>query len=145
MLVHPFVDYIKGLSGYQNQIVHIEHLPAREASYQEPDESLQPELESALRAKGLFPLYTHQAAAVNQSGQGKNVMVVTSAASGKTLCYNLPVMQSLLKEKRSRALYLFPTKALAQDQLRSLSELISLVSPGTKYATFETPDEKMEI
>jgi len=70
-----------------------------------------------------LPLYTHQAEAVNFARQGKNVMVATSSASGKTLCYNVPVMEAVLTEPRSCALYLFPTKALAQDQLRGLSEL----------------------
>ena len=70
-----------------------------------------------------MPLYTHQAEAVNFARQGKNVMVATSSASGKTLCYNVPVMEAVLTEPRSCALYLFPTKALAQDQLRGLSEL----------------------
>lgn len=137
MPVDAFVDYIKGLAGYADQIVHIEPLPAQEARYGELDNPLPPELEFALKKRGMLPLYTHQAAAVNAAGQGKNVMVVTPAASGKTLCYNLPVLQSLLTEKGSRALYLFPTKALAQDQLRSLSELISLADPRIKYAAFD--------
>ena len=148
MSVSSFVDYITGLAVYEDQIVHTEHLPARQAKYGKLEEPLHPELESALQSKGLLPLYSHQAAAANYTRQGKNVMVVTPAASGKTLCYNLPVLRSLLEEKGGRALYLFPTKALAQDQLRTLSELISLVSPGMKYATFDgdTPNgERSQI
>ena len=138
-----FVNYIKGSASYKNQIVHIEHLPPHEASYQELGKPLHPELEAALKSTGLLPLYTHQAAAVNLAGWGKNVMVVTPAASGKTLCYNLPVLDAILTDKGSRALYLFPTKALAQDQLRSLGELVSLVPPQIRYATFDgdTPHE----
>ncbi len=144
MKTAPFVSYIKGLANYKNQIVHIEHLPPYEASYQELDKPLHPELEAALKGTELLPLYTHQAAAVNLASQGKNVMVVTPAASGKTLCYNLPVLEAILTEKRSCALYLFPTKALAQDQLRSLGELISLLPPKIRYATFDgdTPTEE---
>ena len=90
-----------------------------------------------------MPLYSHQATAVDAARSGKNVMVVTPAASGKTLCYNLPVLQTILTEKGSRALYLFPTKALAQDQLRSLTELVSLLPPRIRLATFDgdTPPE----
>ncbi|HJX70161.1 MAG TPA: DEAD/DEAH box helicase, partial [Dehalococcoidia bacterium] len=144
MKVTSFVNHIKGLASYENQIVHIEHLPPQEASYQELDKPLHPELEAALKRAGLLPLYTHQASAVNLANLGKNVMVVTPAASGKTLCYNLPVLQAILTEKGSRALYLFPTKALAQDQLRSLGELLPVVSPLIRYATFDgdTPVEE---
>ena len=69
-----------------------------------------------------MPLYTHQAEAVNQALQGRNVMVATSSASGKTLCYNIPVLETMQSEKSCRAMYLFPTKALAQDQLRTLRQ-----------------------
>ena len=139
-----FVSHIKGLANYKNQIVHIEYLPPYGASYQELDDPLHPELEAALKSIELLPLYTHQAAAVNLARQGKNVIVVTPAASGKTLCYNLPVVEAILTEKRSCALYLFPTKALAQDQLRSLGELVSMVSSQIRYATFDgdTPTEE---
>ena len=136
-----FIDYVKGLPSYQNQIIHIELLPSRQANYGELDNFLHPTLESALKASGAFPLYSHQAVAVNAVFSGKNVMVVTPAASGKTLCYNLPVLQAILAKKASRALYLFPTKALAQDQLRSLRDL---APPQVRYATFDgdTPQEE---
>src|SRR4030042_3192206 len=148
MKAGSFVSHIKGLANYKNQIVHIEHLPLYEASYQELDDPLHPELEAALKSTELLPLYTHQAAAVNLARQGKNTIVVTPAASGKTLCYNLPILEAILTEKRSCALYLFPTKALAQDQLRSLGELVSMVSSQIKYTTFDgdTPtEERMQI
>jgi DEAD/DEAH box helicase domain-containing protein len=74
---------------------------------------------------------------VDKALQGKNVMVATFSASGKTLCYNLPVLQAILTEKSSRALYLFPTKALAQDQLRGLTELVSLLPSRIRVATFD--------
>ncbi|MDM7998734.1 MAG: DEAD/DEAH box helicase, partial [Dehalococcoidia bacterium] len=101
-------------------------------------------LESALRELNVYPLYTHQAMAVDLVHSGKNVVVVTGAASGKTLCYNIPVLQSILTEKTSRALYIFPTKALAQDQMRSLAELTSLLPSPVRVATFDgdTPREE---
>ncbi len=130
-----FVPHVKGLPSYKNQIVHAEYLPPKEASYGKLEKPLHSSLELALKRAGISALYSHQAAAVNTASSGKNVMVVTPAASGKTLCYNLLVLQAILTEKGSRALYLFPTKALAQDQLRSLSELAS--SHPIRYATFD--------
>jgi len=144
MTVSSFIEHIKALSGYRDQIVHIEHLPPRQPSYQETASPLHSRLESALRASDLYPLYTHQAAAIDLARSGKNVVVVTGAASGKTLCYNVPVLQSILTDKTSRSLYIFPTKALAQDQLRSLTELTSLLPSPVKVATFDgdTPREE---
>ncbi len=137
MSVSLFVDYIKGLPNYDNQVVHVEILPARDARYQPLRKPLPKELESALERVGMWPLYTHQAAAIDAAAEGKNVIVVTSAASGKTLCYNLPVLEGVCDDGTSHALYLFPTKALAQDQLRALSELVSLIPNRVKLATFD--------
>src|SRR5512136_1883584 len=144
MTASSFIEYIKALSGYRDQIVHIERLPSRQPSYQEPTSPLHSRLESALRASDLYPLYTHQAAAIDLVRSGEHVIVVTGAASGKTLCYNVPVLQSILTDKSSRALYIFPTKALAQDQLRSLAELTSLLPSPVRVATFDgdTPREE---
>jgi superfamily II DNA helicase RecQ len=79
-------------------------------------------LEDSLKKRNFLPLYINQAEAINEAQRSNNVMVVTSSASGKTLCYNIPVTQAVLTESTSRALYIFPTKALAQDQLRTLRE-----------------------
>ncbi|MBM4462840.1 MAG: DEAD/DEAH box helicase [Chloroflexi bacterium] len=142
--VASFVDHLKGLADYRNQVAHIEHLPSREASYRKLGTPLALSLEMALQQAGLSPLYSHQAVAIDATRSGKNVIVVTPAASGKTLCYNVPVLQAILTEKGSRALYLFPTKALAQDQLRSLTELVSLLPTRIRLATFDgdTPTEE---
>ena len=137
MTASSFIRQIKSSSGYRDQIVHIEHLPSCEPSYQETGMALDSRLESALRASGLYPLYTHQAAAVDLARSGENVVIVTGAASGKTLCYNVPVLQSILADRTSRALYIFPTKALAQDQMRGLAELTSLLHDPVKVAAFD--------
>src|SRR4030042_546960 len=137
MAVSSFVNYIKSLPDYSRQIVHVERLPSQGASYGELIQPLHQTLEAALRAAELYPLYSHQAAAVDMASLGENVMVVTAAASGKTLCYNLPVLQSMLTEKGSRRLYVFPTKALAPEQLRSLRELVSLLPSPIHLATFD--------
>src|SRR3989441_7996774 len=84
---------------------------------------LRPELVAALATRGIVRLYTHQADPYHAVGNGRHFFVVTPTASGKTLCYNLPVLQRLLENPERRALYLFPTKALAQDQLAELSAL----------------------
>jgi len=96
-----------------------------------------------------LPLYSHQAEAIDKIRQGLNVMIATSSASGKSLCYNIPVMETLLNEPFSCALYLFPTKALAQDQLRALSELFcpEMIKPN-ELATFDgdtLPSERAGI
>jgi DEAD/DEAH box helicase domain-containing protein len=117
-----FLSYLVSQPFYYGQIAHIEHIRPRDARFGELEKPLLPALEECLTSHKLLPLYTHQTEAVNQALQGKNVMVVTSSASGKTLCYNIPVLQTLLTQPDGRALYLFPTKALAQDQLRTLHE-----------------------
>ncbi|MFC1915504.1 DEAD/DEAH box helicase [Chloroflexota bacterium] len=144
-----FLQHLKTQPNYADQIVHVEHIPSRQATYAELDKPLNGELHDRLSKHDLLPLYTHQAEAVNKIRQGKNVMVATSSASGKTLCYNIPAAEALLMEPGSRALYLFPTKALAQDQLRGLRQLFS---PGLfqieEIATFDgdTPQaERTEI
>jgi len=144
-----FLSRLTSQPTYDDQIVHIERIPPRSARYAELDEPLDPSLQKCLTEHGITRLYSHQATAVNQSRQGKNVMVATASASGKTLCYNIAVLQALLTEPDSRAIYIFPTKALAQDQLRVLRELFypSLLKIQ-EFTTFDgdTPQvERAEI
>jgi DEAD/DEAH box helicase domain-containing protein len=101
----------------------VRHIPAREAQFRAMPAWVRPELAAAYHAKGIEKLYTHQAAAAELAYAGKNFVVVTPTASGKTLCYNLPVLNAVLENADTRALYLFPTKALAQDQLAELHDL----------------------
>ena len=123
MYVDAFLHHLLTLPDYQQQIVHTERIAHSSASIRKLDTPLHSALLARLESLGIRNLYSHQALAVNAARCGKNVMVATASASGKTLCYNLPVLERLLEEPSSRALYLFPTKALAQDQLRSLREL----------------------
>ncbi|MGB7625120.1 MAG: DEAD/DEAH box helicase, partial [Candidatus Acidiferrum sp.] len=99
------------------------YFPAREAQWAEFPAWVHADLVAAYTAKGIRRLYTHQAIAAAAVHAGKNVVVVTPTASGKTLCYNLPILNSILENADTRALYLFPTKALAQDQLAELYDL----------------------
>jgi DEAD/DEAH box helicase domain-containing protein len=114
---------------FMKHVAAWERLPARPAHYADLPANLDPRLAAALRARDLSPLYVHQAVAVEAALAGDNVTVVTGTASGKTLCYNLPVLQSLLSEPDARALYLFPTKALAQDQAAELATFLESL-PG---------------
>ncbi|MBI5303344.1 MAG: DEAD/DEAH box helicase [Chloroflexi bacterium] len=99
--------------------------PARAARFVAFPDDEHPALVESLRARGITALYTHQATAWQRARAGKHLVVVTGTASGKTLCYNLPVLDALLRDETARALYLFPTKALAQDQLSNLQLLTS--------------------
>jgi len=145
MEIQAFLNHLRSLSTFDNQIAHIEHIPPRRASYGELDEPLRAELQDSLDTHGLSPLYAHQAEAVNHIHRGKNVIIATSSASGKTLCYNIAVMQSILNNPSTRAIYLFPTKALAQDQLRKLHELFSpSIVPAEALATFDGDTPRSE-
>ncbi|MEA1958592.1 MAG: DEAD/DEAH box helicase [Chloroflexota bacterium] len=126
-----FIASLREHPTYKSQIVHVQRIQPRRPLHGELAEPLNPPLQSALESASMFPLYSHQAQAINAARAGRNVFIVTPSASGKTLGYNVPVLERMLSGKRSRALYLFPTKALAQDQLRGLGELIDLLTPST--------------
>ncbi len=144
-----FLQYLTAQPDYNQQVVHIEHILPREADYAGLDEPLPAGLQACLQKKGMSSFYSHQAAAINAARKGKNVMVATASASGKSLCYHVAVLRTLLAEPASRAFYLFPTKALAQDQLRSLREMFCPgLFPAEELATFDgdTPQfERAEI
>ena len=111
--------------------------PAREARTAPFPEGVDPRITAALAERGITELYTHQAGAIQSALTGANVVVVTGTASGKTLCYNLPVLQSIVEDPASRALYMFPTKALAQDQLDELHGLITTAGVDIKTFTYD--------
>jgi DEAD/DEAH box helicase domain-containing protein len=100
-------------------------LPARSASFSELPEDILPGLKAALSYLGITRLFSHQFEAWDCASEGKNIAIVTGTASGKTLCYNLPVLEHLLRDPKARALYLFPTKALSQDQLVTIREMVA--------------------
>ena len=112
----------------------IEPRAARHAAW---PPSVDPRLVSALRGRGVEALYTHQAQAFTAASEGRNVVVVTPTASGKTLCYNLPVLNAVAANPAARALYLFPTKALAADQLVELRALADAAELGLKTHTYD--------
>ena len=122
-------------------------LPAVAASFGPYPDGTDARLRAALAARGVEQLYTHQAEAFAHIAAGRNVVTVTPTASGKTLCYNAPVLDAILRDHATRALYLFPTKALAQDQLAELHALSELVSgdAGPRIGVFtydgDTPSD----
>ena len=108
----------------RGHLVHVEVVPARQPRYADPDPPLPPAIQDPLNTQGIGRLYTHQVEALAHTRAGRDVLVVTGTASGKSLAYQLPVLETLLADPEARALFLFPTKALEQDQLKSLQQLI---------------------
>ncbi len=112
-------------------VTAVRRIQAQDAAYADWPSALDPRLQEALAARGVGRLYTHQAAAAGHALAGRHVVVTTPTASGKTLCYNAPVLSTILADPATRALYLFPTKALAQDQLAELHDLSGHVNERT--------------
>jgi len=121
---------------YRSRITGVHELPAREGRYAPLPPELPPQLAAALRARGVTRLYSHQAQAWEAVAARRHVCVVTPTASGKTLCYTLPVVAAAMRA-RAKALYLFPTKALAQDQVAELLELNKAGELGVRAFTFD--------
>jgi len=111
-------------------VTALRRLPAAAAQYATFPTGLDARLTRALQARGVAEPYTHQAEAIGHALAGRNVVVTTPTASGKTLCYNAPVLNAILSDPSSRALYLFPTKALAQDQLAELQAMCEKLDEG---------------
>ncbi|GAB4845369.1 hypothetical protein Ancab_038777 [Ancistrocladus abbreviatus] len=113
------IEHLRKGIGSEGQIVHVEEIAARMAAFSECPDQLSEKTKSSLKSLGITSLYSHQAESIRASLAGKNVAVATLTSSGKSLCYNIPVLEALCQNITSCALYLFPTKALAQDQLRA--------------------------
>ena len=121
-LIDDFIKSIKRMSSYKKQIVHIEKIPAQEASIGELEKPLPQNIQACLLIRKI-KFYSHQSEAINRARQGKNVIIATPTASGKTLAFNIPILEALTNDKKATALYLYPTKALTNDQLKVLREL----------------------
>src|ERR1700687_1016135 len=121
--VHQVLDALAARDAHGEILTAVRHFPAREARWADFPAWTHGDLRAAYAGKGIRQLYSHQGAAAEAGHAGKNVFIVTPTASGKTLCYNLPILNAILENSDTRALYLFPTKALAQDQLAELYDL----------------------
>jgi DEAD/DEAH box helicase domain-containing protein len=135
-MLKDFIHSLKTGAEHRDILTHYHYLQEKSAEFGET--SLAPSLISALKRLGIPRLYNHQAAALALIRAGQNILVATPTASGKTLIYNLPVMEALLKDPRGHALYLFPLKALEQDQLKALRELDgALPSPFLRAGIYD--------
>jgi len=142
---YAFLEHLRQKPWYAGQLVHLERVPARTACFGDLERALHPLLEERLRALGIRRLYSHQARAVNAVWRGANVVVSTPTASGKSLCYHIPVLQAVLEERDACALYLYPAKALAQDQMRAMD---ALAPPGrVRYGLYDgdTPQRERAV
>jgi DEAD/DEAH box helicase domain-containing protein len=121
-LIDDFIKSIKRMASYKKQIVHLEKIPSQEANYGELEKPLPENIRTYLLNRRI-KFYSHQAEAINTARKGKNVVIATPTASGKTLAFNIPVLEALTNNSKATALYLYPTKALTNDQLKVLREL----------------------
>src|SRR5438045_2143334 len=123
------------------EIAYLGTEPAREARLGPLPDDLHTRVREALAAQGIDELYTHQRAAWDAAARGEHVVVTTGTASGKSLAFNLPVLDAIAREPKERALYLYPTKALGQDQARALA---ALRAPNVRAAIYDgdTPGER---
>ncbi|WP_349407518.1 DEAD/DEAH box helicase [Pseudalkalibacillus sp. SCS-8] len=130
-----------------SNIAHWKTIPEKQGKSVEIPEDVHPNIKQALEKRGIQSLYTHQYSAYESARAKKSFVAVTPTASGKTLCYNLPVIQEVAENKNSRALYLFPTKALAQDQKSELNELIDEIGMDIKSYTYDgdTPSNIRQV
>jgi|GEM_PF-25252 len=134
-----FLDHLRGLENYAGQIQHIERIKKRVAHFGELDKNvnLNKTIEKALREQGIWPLYTHQVETINSLAAGKNVVIATPNASGKTLCYTVPIFDALLKDPKAKALYITPTKALEQDQLKRFRKFYITIKQEPSAETYD--------
>ncbi len=139
MSLSALLSHWRSEAGVASNVVSWETTPARAAQSRPFPEDLHPRLATALGRLGIRSLYTHQSSAWQLLRAGQNVVIVTGTASGKTLCYNLPVVDRLLRDDRARALFLFPTKALAQDQKAGLERLCGAIPLPEGSADHEGP------
>lgn len=138
-------DFIRSLesdSGFMDCVTRWERIPPRAADLRPIPPGLDKRLAGALKDRGIEALYSHQAESFDALQRGEHIVVVTPTASGKTLCYNLSVLQKILEAPETRALYLFPTKALSQDQQSALNDSVIFGELPVKVATYDgdTPD-----
>ncbi len=137
MNLEQIIDMLKADRRFSDGIAHWRTFPPREAVYSDFPESLDRRLIKALNDRGITRLYSHQTEAIQTALENRDLVVVTPTASGKTLCYNLPVLDTILKKPESRALYLFPTKALSQDQMAEVYDLIQVLDVDIRTYTFD--------
>ncbi len=137
MNVDQLIDKLKNDRSFMNCVTHWTVLPAQDGKYVDFPEYLDPRIAQVLRSRGIHRLYCHQAESLEAARQKKDFVVVTPTASGKSFCYHLPVISTILKNPDARALYLFPTKALSADQANDLYTLVEALDVDIKAYTYD--------
>ncbi len=137
MTLSEFVRALRDDPRFMENVTEWRVLPAREAKYAPFPEELDARIVQVLKTRGIERLYTHQRQALDCALAGRDFVVVTPTASGKTLCYNLPVLNAILKDNAARALYLFPTKALSSDQVSELYSMVEALGADIKAFTYD--------
>ncbi|WAA13724.1 DEAD/DEAH box helicase [Fervidibacillus halotolerans] len=132
-----FIQWMKEQDGIFKNITHWETIEAKRANFVPFPKSLHPSIKEALEKKGIDQLYSHQREAYDFGMAGQDFTAITPTASGKTLCYNLPVLQTIIHQPEARALYIFPTKALSYDQKNELNELIEGAGISVNSYTYD--------
>jgi DEAD/DEAH box helicase domain-containing protein len=135
--IAEMIEWVKQTPDLMSQVTYWHTIKPRDPKMSPFPAGLHTGVIEALRSKGIDGLYTHQAASYEAVMQGKHIVTVTPTASGKTMCYNLPVLQGVLNDDSARALYLFPTKALAQDQVAELHEMVKGIGADIKSNTYD--------
>ncbi len=141
MDTEAFLESIQSARFYHGQIAHLERVPAREAVLRDVDPPVSGLIGDALRRQGIERFYSHQAESIEAVRRGEHIVVVTATASGKTICYNVPAMEALERDPKARALYIYPTKALAQDQL---GKIRGYELSAVKAATYDGDTPRQE-
>lgn len=137
MNVSQVIDRLRADAELKRNLTVWHTVPQKPARFAGFPEKLHPKLVAGLQKRGIHDLYTHQRASIEAVLNGENICVVTPTASGKTLCYNVPVLNRLLENPNARALYLFPTKALSQDQVHELKTTIDELEVKIGTYTFD--------
>lgn len=137
MKTAEFIKELKNDPSFMQNVACVREIPGRAASFGEFPEELDGRIIEVLKNRGIEKLYSHQSKALSYAFSQKDFVVVTPTASGKTLCYNLPVLSSILKDNAARALYLFPTKALSSDQVAELYSMIQDLGADIKAYTYD--------
>lgn len=135
--IHEWLEHIKQDKDFMKHVTNWKVIAPRDAQFEEVPAFLHEQLKQALADKGMNRLYTHQAATLNAALAGQHTVTVTPTASGKTLCYNLPVLNHILHDEQARSLYIFPTKALAQDQVAELQTFADMMEFPLKTYTYD--------
>ncbi len=135
--MHELIKALEDDSRFMSCVTRWERIPPRDGAYAPLPDDLDPAIRSALASRGIAHLYSHQAESYEAARAGRDFVVVTPTASGKTLSYNLAVLQTLIESPESRALYLFPTKALSQDQQSELNESVMAGELPVKIVTYD--------